>query len=162
MGMVQDRLYCLNCGKETLHARSQFSGAIGCILTIFTGLLFLPVWFLIAVVQSTRPMRCQICGLEYHASAVRDHARRGRLARAAAVPPMPPRPAFDWAGLGRKIAGGVHSVSTGLAGSCEAAARNTAAFYRGLPEWATPIVWGLGITAPAAGVAILGRYLEWW
>ena len=62
MGMVQTQRYCKVCGRKTLHARIFFSDGIGCIITLLTVGLFLPIWLLIKILEAFKPWRCQNCG----------------------------------------------------------------------------------------------------
>lgn len=62
MSRLQSRRYCKLCKSGTLHQRESFSGGMGCLLTILTGGLFIPVWILILVVEAFRPWVCQQCG----------------------------------------------------------------------------------------------------
>lgn len=66
MGLLQRSRYCKNCERKTLHSRHTFSGGMGCLLTVITGGLFLPVWIIIWFLQSLSPMRCQACGRGKH------------------------------------------------------------------------------------------------
>jgi DNA-directed RNA polymerase subunit RPC12/RpoP len=61
--MIDYRSYfCNQCKRQTLHIKSVFSGGMGCLLTIITGGLFLPIWLLLAFAQVFKPYRCQQCG----------------------------------------------------------------------------------------------------
>lgn len=61
--MSQVSRYCSNCDRKTLHAKQQLSGGMGCLLTILTGGLFLPLWLIYSMlVLPFRPFRCQTCG----------------------------------------------------------------------------------------------------
>jgi hypothetical protein len=62
MATKQIQKFCSECGRNTLHAKEIFGGGWGCLLTILTGGLFLPVWFLADVLGIIKPYRCQICG----------------------------------------------------------------------------------------------------
>lgn len=63
MATQQSRKMCDICDGPTLHSRSTFSGGMGCLLTILTGGFFIPVWFLIVIIEAFgNPWRCQICG----------------------------------------------------------------------------------------------------
>lgn len=54
--------WCKTCGKYTLHVRRDLGLGWGCLLTLLTGGLFLPLWLLFAVCSTLRPMRCQAGG----------------------------------------------------------------------------------------------------
>jgi hypothetical protein len=165
MGIQQDRLLCLDCGKPTLHSRPHFSGGIGCILTVLTGCIFLPIWVLILVVQSFQPMRCQTCGLTYSASAANAHMRRLARARAAAQPAKPTAPSeppFDWDALRWTMFSACTATTAAIEGFCRMIAREIVRGYRSLPDWAAPIIWGLGFTSPIIIMVAVGRYFGWW
>lgn len=59
---MQKSKKCRECGRRTLHAKETFSDGWGCVLTLMTGGLFLPIWFLLALLAALRPWRCQTCG----------------------------------------------------------------------------------------------------
>lgn len=46
----------------TLHQRDMFSGSWGCLLTVLTAGLFLPIWFFLMLLDGFRKFRCQDCG----------------------------------------------------------------------------------------------------
>ena len=54
--------FCPTCGRPTLHGREMFGDGWGCLLTLLTGGLFLPLWLILIVVQTCTPYRCQTCG----------------------------------------------------------------------------------------------------
>ena len=61
--MTQVSRHCKNCGRKTLHEKKMLSNGMGCLLTLITGGLFLPIWLLYGViVLPFRPYRCQQCG----------------------------------------------------------------------------------------------------
>jgi ribosomal protein L44E len=63
MGAIQAQRWCKLCERKTLHARPAFSDGVGCLLTVLTLGLFLPVWLAIKVVEAvTTRWRCQVCG----------------------------------------------------------------------------------------------------
>jgi ribosomal protein S14 len=63
MAQIHGQRYCKLCGRKTLHVRDTFGDGWGCFLTIITLGLFLPVWILIAIVESiTSKWRCNVCG----------------------------------------------------------------------------------------------------
>jgi hypothetical protein len=63
MAMAQSQQWCELCGGYTLHARTYFGSGWGCLLTILSGGLFLPIWILIGIIEFfTSRWRCQICG----------------------------------------------------------------------------------------------------
>lgn len=62
MSTVQKQKFCRNCGKKTLFAKERFSGGMGCLLTILTAGLFIPIWLLADGLSILRPYRCQQCG----------------------------------------------------------------------------------------------------
>lgn len=59
MGILRKGSYCKECERKTMHERVVFSDLGGCLLTLLTLGLFLPIWFLYNVFQ---PWRCQSCG----------------------------------------------------------------------------------------------------
>jgi hypothetical protein len=62
MPVKQTQKLCKTCQKRTLHQKNQFSGGMGCLLTILTVGLFLPIWLLADVLDILSPYRCQTCG----------------------------------------------------------------------------------------------------
>lgn len=54
--------WCKTCNKYTLHTRHDLGLGWGCLLTLLTAGAFLPVWLLMSLVSTLRPMRCQACG----------------------------------------------------------------------------------------------------
>ena len=54
--------HCKTCERQTMHVKHSFSGGMGCLLTILTGGLFIPIWLLILLWQSLEMPRCQVCG----------------------------------------------------------------------------------------------------
>jgi uncharacterized protein (DUF983 family) len=62
MARIQSRRHCKVCGQRTLHEHEHFSGGMGCLLTILTAGLFLPIWVLILIIEAFQPWRCQRCG----------------------------------------------------------------------------------------------------
>lgn len=55
--------FCKTCNRQTLHEKKYISNGMGCLLSIVTGGLFIPVWLLWGVlVLPFRPFRCQSCG----------------------------------------------------------------------------------------------------
>jgi hypothetical protein len=62
MAVMQAQRRCGTCGRKTLHARSYTGAGTGCLLSVVTLGLFLPVWLVMATVEMFRPWRCQQCG----------------------------------------------------------------------------------------------------
>lgn len=62
MATRQARRYCYDCERKTLHAKETFGDGMGCLLTILTLGLFIPVWLLIGIIEAFKPFRCQRCG----------------------------------------------------------------------------------------------------
>jgi hypothetical protein len=62
MSVDQTQRHCKTCDKPTLHQRSTFSFGWGCLLTILTSGLFIPIWILISMFGLFKPWRCQVCG----------------------------------------------------------------------------------------------------
>lgn len=63
MAQLQTQRYCKICGRKTLHSRPSFSNTVGCVLTVITLGLFIPIWLLIGVGEAImQKWRCQVCG----------------------------------------------------------------------------------------------------
>jgi hypothetical protein len=62
MAVKQAHLHCKDCARKTLHVKHIFGGGMGCLLTILTCGLFVPVWLLVDVLGLFRPYHCQVCG----------------------------------------------------------------------------------------------------
>lgn len=62
MAVRQDRRFCDYCDRYTLHQKEIFGGAWGCLLTVLTFGLFIPIWILADVFGMFKPYRCQRCG----------------------------------------------------------------------------------------------------
>ena len=62
MATKQKRKFCIECNKNTLHQKETFSGGMGCLLTILTGGLFLPLWLLADLCGIFSKYKCQSCG----------------------------------------------------------------------------------------------------
>ena len=62
MATDQKSKYCRNCKQKTLHARQRVSEMWGCLLTIFTLGLWIPIWILMSIFGSFSSYRCQVCG----------------------------------------------------------------------------------------------------
>lgn len=61
--MRQTSKFCKVCGRKTLHVKTQLSNGMGCLLTLLTAGLFIPIWLLYSVlILPFRPFRCQTCG----------------------------------------------------------------------------------------------------
>lgn len=61
--MPQQPYYCKYCRKHTLHDKEVMSGGMGCLLTVITGGLFLPIWILYIMFCCVFvPYQCQTCG----------------------------------------------------------------------------------------------------
>ena len=70
VGVTQSRSWCSTCQEHTLHERHLFSAGWGCLLTVLTAGIFLPIWLLISLFETfASPPRCQKCG-EGHPSAI--------------------------------------------------------------------------------------------
>lgn len=62
MATKQKQFYCSECDRKTLHQKEIFSGGMGCLLTIITGGLFLPIWLLADLCGIFSRYKCQQCG----------------------------------------------------------------------------------------------------
>jgi hypothetical protein len=63
MGAAQTQRYCHHCEEYTLHQHPSFGFGWGCLLTILTGGLFIPIWFFIKMIEGfAETWRCQRCG----------------------------------------------------------------------------------------------------
>lgn len=62
MNLRQKQKHCRTCNRATLHEKHFFETGWGCLLTILTGGLFIPVWLLIDVSRSLSRWTCQRCG----------------------------------------------------------------------------------------------------
>jgi hypothetical protein len=60
--MLQKSKFCRECDERRLFAKSHFSGGMGCLLTILTAGLFIPIWLLIGLCETLSAWRCQDCG----------------------------------------------------------------------------------------------------
>lgn len=66
MAMRQKQFFCKDCDKKTLHTKEMMGGGMGCLLTIITMGLFLPIWLLLDVFSVFRRWYCQACGRPRH------------------------------------------------------------------------------------------------
>jgi hypothetical protein len=63
MAQIQTSRWCWQCGRRTLYARRSFGFGWGCLLSILTAGLFLPVWSLIKLGEALFvTWKCQQCG----------------------------------------------------------------------------------------------------
>lgn len=62
MARLQKQKRCRQCEENTLHERDHFSDGIGCLITVITAGLFLPLWLILLALEGTRPWICQKCG----------------------------------------------------------------------------------------------------
>jgi hypothetical protein len=132
--MKQTQKWCSYCERYTLFAKPHFAFGYGCIASLVTGCLFLPVWACFALADAFRPLRCQSCGAKYAGPEPDSYEW---------VPAPEP---YDWTGAGA-------ATGRAITGCWESVAR----VYRGLPEWAAPVVWGLGIAAPIVSAMVVLR-----
>jgi len=65
MAVDQKSRYCKQCQQSTLHERHRVSEMWGCLLTIFTLGLWIPIWLIMSLCGSLSSYRCQICGKVY-------------------------------------------------------------------------------------------------
>lgn len=66
MPIQQTQRHCKTCGRKTLHACETFSFFGGCLLTILTAGLFIPIWALLMIGDTMKPWICQQCGKSRH------------------------------------------------------------------------------------------------
>ena len=60
---IKRRRFCKCCGEYRLAVRERgISDGMGCLLTLLTCGLFLPLWFLMIIIDSLGSCRCPICG----------------------------------------------------------------------------------------------------
>lgn len=63
MALAQAQRFCKLCRRHTLHGRAVLGVGMGCILSVLTAGLFIPVWMVISVLGgSFGTWRCQTCG----------------------------------------------------------------------------------------------------
>jgi ribosomal protein L37AE/L43A len=62
MAVDQKSYFCKLCGKKTLHARHRVSEMWGCLLTILTLGLWIPIWLVMSLFGGLGAYRCQTCG----------------------------------------------------------------------------------------------------
>jgi len=60
---LQTRRWCRYCERKTLHERATLNSTLGCLLSVLTLGLFIPVWILIGLFEAlTVSWKCQTCG----------------------------------------------------------------------------------------------------
>lgn len=74
MSTKQSSQLCRRCEKVTLHQKEVLDAKWGCLFTVLTGTLFLPIWLLWACADESKRYRCQVCGIENRADGVRIRA----------------------------------------------------------------------------------------
>jgi len=62
MAVDQKQRYCRECQRNTLHVRHRTSEMWGCLLTILTAGLWIPIWLLMSLFGALGAYRCQTCG----------------------------------------------------------------------------------------------------
>lgn len=62
MAVDQEQRHCVDCQRSTLHVRQRTSEMWGCLITILTAGLWLPIWFLMWVFGRLKGFHCQVCG----------------------------------------------------------------------------------------------------
>jgi len=62
MALDQKQKWCSDCNRNTLHIRTRMSEGWGCLLTILTAGLFLPVWIIMSLFGTFSGWHCQACG----------------------------------------------------------------------------------------------------
>ncbi len=161
--MVQSERWCLACKRYTLHGKQTLSCAVGCVLALlasiltvlcipllglFLLLLLVPLfavgWLAIAVLHNLlTPWRCQHCGTTGNPSSMPRPLARPRL-------PSVHLPSIEWALIWMRMRRLPSVVDNGIQ-ACWSLVETA---YVQSPEWAQPIVWGVGLSAPVAIVAV--------
>jgi len=161
--MVQSERWCLACKRYTLHGKQTLSCAVGCVLALlgsiltvlcipllglFLLLLLVPLfalgWLAIAVLHNLlTPWRCQHCGTTGNPSSMPRPLPRPRL-------PSFHLPSIEWALVWMRMRRLPSVVDNGIQ-ACWSLVETA---YVQSPEWAQPIVWGLGLSVPVAIVAV--------
>jgi ribosomal protein S14 len=62
MATIHKARYCRRCGHKTLHLRERFSNTAGCLLTVITAGLFIPIWALLMIGNLGQRWQCAACG----------------------------------------------------------------------------------------------------
>lgn len=62
MAVDQKSKQCKFCGYPTLHVRHRLSEMWGCLLTLLTLGLWIPIWIVMSLFGSMGKYRCQQCG----------------------------------------------------------------------------------------------------
>jgi hypothetical protein len=62
MAVDQKQKYCKDCKRNTLHVRQRTTEMWGCLLTLLTAGLWIPIWILISLFGTMSGYRCQVCG----------------------------------------------------------------------------------------------------
>ncbi len=60
--MKQTARNCKLCQRSTLHTKDTFQFHWGCLLTVITCGLFIPIWLLFDLMNTFTGFRCQHCG----------------------------------------------------------------------------------------------------
>ncbi|RJP31670.1 MAG: hypothetical protein C4547_15265 [Phycisphaerales bacterium] len=61
MGVIENRRFCPDCGRQTWHVSRRFSPECAFLLALLTGGLFLLVWFVISIMERNQPWICRDC-----------------------------------------------------------------------------------------------------
>jgi hypothetical protein len=161
--MIQSQRWCLVCEYFTLHGKETPASGVGCILfvlcsimvlmfipcvgaffLILVGPLLLVAWLGISLLNSLlTPWRCQVCGTTGNPAH-----RPGPLSQPAV--PRIDLPPINLALIWSKVRW-MPVAFDGTIRTCWSAVETV---YDGLPEWARPIAWALGLSTPAGVVAI--------
>lgn len=63
MDVIKKQRFCAQCQKNVMAERSTgMSDGMGCLLTIITLGLFLPIFLLLRFINAFQSLRCPICG----------------------------------------------------------------------------------------------------
>ncbi len=156
--MIQSQRWCLHCEDYTLHAKATPSCGMGCLLMMVSCILiflifpcagilaiYIPVGWLAVIILAhlLSPWRCQRCGAT-------GNPAHEPLPREPLAFPKIHLPSLDWAMIFSRIRRSPDVIDRNI----RIAWSMVEGAYSKMPDWAQPIVWGLGLSMPVAIVAI--------
>jgi len=161
--MLQAKRWCLACEAYTLHGKRALSSSTGCVLLLLCSILIVlcipclglfllvPLLPLFAVgllaiamlYNLLAPWRCQYCGTTGNPSA------KPRVLSRPAIPRVH-LPSIEWSLVWSRMRSLPSVVDDGIF-DCWSLVEIA---YAHLPDWAQPIVWALGLSAPVVIVAV--------